>query len=71
MLLDAVACAAALVDAVKEEEHAARHHRLPEHGVQLRVGAVLDAQVRVHPVPEEKEEEVEEERKGEGRRWRW
>jgi hypothetical protein len=49
--LDGCTLAPALVDAVEQQERAARVHRAAQHAVDVGVGAVHTLQVRVDPVP--------------------
>ena len=49
--LDLLANLAAFVQAVDEEKRAARHHSLAQHAVVGPLGAVLDAEESIDPIP--------------------
>eukprot|EP00966_Prymnesium_polylepis_P328230 7384038-Prymnesium_polylepis.1 len=51
MALDALAFAAALVDAIKQQQRTPCHERLPEEAVHLRALAVQLPEMRIHPIP--------------------
>mmetsp|Transcript_49959 Transcript_49959/g.166943 ORF Transcript_49959/g.166943 Transcript_49959/m.166943 type:complete len:296 (+) Transcript_49959:497-1384(+) len=53
--LNLLALCASLVEPIQQEQRAARHHRLPQHAVQRRRLAVLEAQIGVDPIPRRRE----------------